>query len=73
MINNKDDADQNEGYVWVIDGKVQVKNQNSKGMPPLLNPCQGVKLIINGIEQNHLVYGSEQDHIEFIPINEETE
>lgn len=62
-----------DGYAWIIDGKVFVKDSVGKGMQPLLNPCEGIKLIVNGIETNHLVMVSEKDNIEIKTTDEEAE
>lgn len=68
------DAVKNEdGYAWIVDGKVFVKDPDGRGMQPLLNPCEGVKLFVNGVETNHLVMVSEKDNIEIKTIDEEAE
>lgn len=65
----KGKLNQNEldGLVWVLNGRVFVRNEMKIGMPPLINPCEGVSLIINGAECNHLITVSEKDMIELIP------
>jgi uncharacterized protein (DUF342 family) len=68
-----ENPDENDGLVWISDGKVFVRNEKKSGMPPLINPCEGVKLYINGVEYNHLTVVSEQDTIELIPVEEETD
>jgi len=45
-----------DGYAWIIDGKLFVKDPVGKGIQPLLNPCEGIKLIVNGIEQIILLW-----------------
>lgn len=62
-----------DGYAWIIDGKLFVKDPVGKGIQPLLNPCEGIKLIVNGIETNHLVMVSEKDNIEIKTTDEEAE
>lgn len=62
-----------DGYVWIIDGKVFVKDPVGKGIPPALNPYEGVKLIVNGVETKHLIVVSEKDTIEVKAVNEEKE
>lgn len=61
-----------DGLVWIKDGKVFVKNKSSHGMPPVINPCTGVKLFINNIEYNHLTTVSEADSIELKPLDVKT-
>ncbi|NMB33177.1 MAG: hypothetical protein GX992_02895 [Clostridium sp.] len=60
-----------DGYVWIVDGQVFVKNQIGSGMPPLINPHGEVRLIINGMEVNHIVMASENDNIELEALDEE--
>ncbi|PQQ66096.1 hypothetical protein B9R14_04495 [Acetivibrio saccincola] len=62
-----------DGYVWILEGKVFVKDPIGKGIPPALNPCEGVKLTVNGVETRHLVMVSEKDTIEVEAIHEEKE
>jgi hypothetical protein len=51
----KINPDELDGLVWILDGTVHVKKELPGGMPPLINPANGVKLIVNGEECNHLV------------------
>lgn len=62
-----------DGYVWILDGKVFVKNPSGKGIPPMLDPHEGVVLTVNGIERKHLVMVSEEDIIQIETIHEEKE
>lgn len=62
-----------DGYVWILDEKVFVKDPIGKGIPPVLNPHDGVKLIVNGIETKHLVMVSEKDTIGVEAVHEEKE
>lgn len=74
MINNKiakNKVKNEDGYVWILDGKVFVKDPSGKGIPPVINPCEGVKLIVNGVETKHLVMVSEKDTIEIETVHEE--
>ena len=59
--------------VWILNGRVYVKDEAKYGIPPLINPCEGVKLLINGIEVNHLTTVSEKDEIKLIPLETEKE
>ena len=52
-----------DGYMWVIDGKVYVKNAINGGMPPAISPCNNVQLTINGAIVNHLAFVKEADDI----------
>ncbi|MEN8904928.1 MAG: flagellar assembly protein A [Clostridiales bacterium] len=65
MKNNKFD-----GLVWVKDQKVYVKDANLKkdGLPAIINPCEGIKLLINNIEISHLTEVTENDSIEIISL-----
>jgi len=67
---NNDDVD---GYVWIIDGKVFVRNELKGGIPPAISPCEGCKLIINGEESNYLNLVNEDDKIELRVENTENE
>lgn len=74
MLNKlKDNITQNEmdGLVWILNGRVFVRNEMKLGMPPVINPCEGVKLYINGIECNHLTTVREEDEIELKPVDKE--
>lgn len=62
-----------DGLVWILNGRVYVKDEAKYGIPPLINPCEGVKLLINGIEVNHLTTVSEKDEIKLIPLETEKE
>ena len=76
MLKNKiseNIAKNEDGYVWILDGKVFVKDPIGRGIPPAINPCEGVKLIVNGVETKHLVMVSEKDTIEVEPVHEEKE
>jgi uncharacterized protein (DUF342 family) len=59
----KINPDELDGLVWILDGTVHVKKELPGGMPPLINPANGVKLIVNGEECNHLVSLKETDNI----------
>lgn len=63
-INKKKKFDELDGLVWILNGRVFVKNEVKDGMPPIINPCEKIKLFINGMECNHLTTVSEQDEIE---------
>ncbi|MDP4179632.1 MAG: FapA family protein [Bacillota bacterium] len=52
-----------DGMVWITDGKVYVKNEAPNGMPPLINPCKEIQLLINGKPCSHLTAVSEKDSI----------
>ena len=54
------------GQVWIKDKKIYVKNEKGLGLPPAIAPCQGIKLIINGEECNHLIVPREEDIIEIV-------
>lgn len=76
MLNNsKNFVKQNEmdGLVWILNGRVFVRNEVKFGMPPIINPCDGVKLYINGVEYNHLTTVNEKDVIELKPVDVEIE
>ena len=66
LFNNKNNKLNNEldGLVWISNGRVFVKNEIMNGMPPLINPCEGVKLFINGLQCNHITTVSEKDVVE---------
>jgi len=53
-----------DGLVWITNERVFVKNEKNEGMPPLINPCEEVKLFINGLQYNHITAVSENDVIE---------
>lgn len=55
------------GQVWVKNKKVYVKEEKGLGIPPAINPCEGIKLVVNGEECKHLVVPRESDNIELIP------
>ncbi|MBP7177221.1 MAG: DUF342 domain-containing protein [Thermoclostridium sp.] len=55
-----------DGLVWIISGRVFVKNEMTNGMPPIINPCEGVLLFVNGQERNHLTTLRDTDEIELI-------
>ena len=61
-----------DGYAWIIDGKVFVKDSVGKVCSPC-STCDGIKLIVNGVETNHLVMVSEKDSIEIKTTDEEAE
>jgi uncharacterized protein (DUF342 family) len=58
---NNNDLD---GLVWITNRQVFVKNEKKGGMPPLINPCDEVKLLVNGLEFKHITAVSENDVIE---------
>ena len=53
-----------DGRVWITNQRVFVKNEKKDGMPPLINPCDEVKLLVNGLQFNHITAVSENDVIE---------
>jgi uncharacterized protein (DUF342 family) len=61
MNNNTED-----GLVWIKDKVIYVKNEKNDGFPPLIDPCDNIKLIINGKECNRLTSVSESDEIKTI-------
>lgn len=58
-----------DGLVWIKNGRVYVKNEGKGGMPPTINPSDGVKLYINGKECRHLTTISESDIVELKTVN----
>ena len=52
-----------DGMVWIKNKTIYVINEKGSGIPPAINPCPGVKLIVNGTECNHLVVPNENDTI----------
>lgn len=66
MLNNKSNKFNNDldGIVWITNQRVFVKNEKKDGMPPLINPCDEVKLLVNGLQFNHITSVSENDVIE---------
>lgn len=60
-----------DGMLWIIDNKVYVKNELKNGLPPMINPCEGVKLFINDIECKYMTSVSEQDEIKIELSNSE--
>ncbi len=63
----KKEIEKSHGQVWIKNKKVYVKNEKGLGIPPAINPCPGVNLIINGEQCNHLVIPHEDDLIEIVP------
>lgn len=55
-----------DGLIWISDGRLFVKNEKTNGMPPIINPCEGVTLLVNGKECKHLITVCEKDEIELI-------
>lgn len=53
-----------DGQVWIKDKRIYVKNEEGLGLPPAITPCEGIKLIVNGEECNHLIIPTEEDTIE---------
>lgn len=66
-------AKNSDGLVSIKNGKVFVKNEGRDGMPPLINPCKGAVLYINGVECNHLCSVNEKDIIEIKPLSTTTD
>lgn len=62
---------ENDGLVWIQNGQVFVKNEKNDGMPPVINPCEGIELYVNGQVINHLTSVSEDDVIELKPVKTE--
>ena len=60
-----------DGLVWILNGRVLVRDEIKNGMPPIINPCNGVKMYINGLEYNHLSNVNEKDIIELKPVDTE--
>lgn len=75
LYNNKTNKfnNENDGLVWILNGRVFVNNEKKGGMPPLINPCEGVKLLINGLQYNHITAVSENDVIELQTFDFETD
>lgn len=46
-----------DGYVWIVDGQVFVKNQIGSGMPPLINPHGEVRLYYKWYGGKSYCYG----------------
>ncbi len=56
-----------DGQVWIKNRKVDFTSESGLGLPPAINPCEGVKLVINGMECSHLVVPGKDDVIEIKP------
>lgn len=59
---------ENDGLVWIQNGQVFVKNEQKDGIPPVINPCEGIELYVNGRIFNHLRSVNEDDVIELKPV-----
>jgi uncharacterized protein (DUF342 family) len=55
------------GVVWAKDGKVFIRDPGENGPPALISPGQGIRLIVNGTEQQGLTPVYAKDKIEIIP------
>lgn len=64
VIQNQKETD---GTVWIKNGQVFVDNGSKGGIPPVINPCKGVELFVNGDISRHLTAVSENDVIELKP------
>lgn len=66
-IMNKLKKDHLDGQVWVKNKKLDFISESGFGFPPVINPCEGLKIIVNGLECNHLVVPNKDDIIEIQP------
>ena len=60
-------AENFNGQVWIKNKKIFVKDEKGLGLPPAINPCEGITLIVNGEECKHLIVPHEYDIIEIVP------
>lgn len=67
----KNRYNETDGLVWVQNGKVFIKNASHNGLPPVINPCGGIELFVDGKACNHLTAVRESDVIELKPLNVE--
>lgn len=62
---------ENDGLVWIENGQVFIKNETKDGMPSVINPCEGIELIVNGKVRKHLTAVHEDDVVELKPLTAE--